>query len=309
MKDRVPDFLMSPNRPNHENSGGHAGGLGFIDKGIASASALIKDTYLQWESAQKSGMLQRLDARVKLVSAVTFIVAISLKNNAMVLLIAALCAIVLAFASRVNMKAYLWRLFGITFFFGVLMALPAALNVVTKGEAILPLLTFSKPKLIFGIYEIPAVVGISMEGVHVGLRLCLRVCASSSIALLLIYTTTLHEIMAALRIFRAPEAAILTVTLSFRYIYTLCSHVEDMHLALKSRMASRVKGKAGREIMASRAAALFRRAQSTCAEIYNAMITRCAAAGIRMNNPSPLKAVDYAAVLAALLTLVLIHEA
>ncbi len=53
----------------------------FVDKGLHHVANVIKTTYIQWETSSRKGLLQGLDARVKVLFLAVFLVAVSLKKD------------------------------------------------------------------------------------------------------------------------------------------------------------------------------------------------------------------------------------
>jgi len=52
-----------------------------IDKGIHHIAKVIRTAYVQWETASQHGFFQGLDARVKVLATISFIVIVSLKRD------------------------------------------------------------------------------------------------------------------------------------------------------------------------------------------------------------------------------------
>ena len=180
MKDRIPPFLLSgieaPGplvrlRPRRA----------FIDHALDRIGSVILATFVQWEFASKKGLLQSVDARVKLVCLAFLGVVATVKHDLTSLLALACIFVLLAALSRIHLAFFLRRVCVLALLFGVLAGLPAAFNVVTPGRIILPLVTFHQA-LRLGPFMTPASLGITAEGVTIVARLSLRIvdclCAS-----------------------------------------------------------------------------------------------------------------------------------
>ncbi|HOT46122.1 MAG TPA: cobalt ECF transporter T component CbiQ [Spirochaetota bacterium] len=245
----------------------------FIDKSIASIADIIKSSYVYWETAGKNGLFQKLDPRVKVVFMIYFIVIVSLLRSVYAeLAISAFIFILIAF-SRLNIFYMYKRIIGFAFFFGFLVALPSAFNVITRGEIILPVATLERSYQ-FWIYHIPKEIGITREGAFGVAMLTLRVTNSIGISLLIIHTTPFFEIIRALKVFRIPDTFLMIIILTYKYIFIFSKTVEDMYLAMKSRLVGSIDSGTIRELIAGRIFFIFKKSQMRYEETYRAMVSR-----------------------------------
>lgn len=245
----------------------------FIDKSIKQIAGIIKSSYVYWETAETDGLFQRLDPRVKIIFLLFFIVLVSMMRSvrlefAMTLFLAALIAL-----SRLNLFHLYRRIIGFAFFFGFLVALPSAVNVITPGEIVLPIATLTRSYR-WWIYAVPAEIGLTREGLFGVAMLTLRVMNSVSITLLVIYTTPFFEIIRALKVFRVPDAFLMIIILTYKYIFIFSKTVEDMYRAMKARLAGPVDGATIRGLLAGRIFFIFKRSQLQYEETYRAMLCR-----------------------------------
>ena len=255
----------------------------FIEKGIHHLADVIKTGYIQWETAAKDDFLQKIDARVKVLFLLFYVVIVSLKRDIAVQGIIGLFVFVLALTSRLNIIALYKRVLFWGFIFGFLIALPSAFNVITPGEMLLPLLQLSKNYNLW-IYQIPKEIGITKQGVDGVLMLTSRVMNSLALSLLVSYTTPFTEIIRALRLLKIPDSFLIIVTLSYKYIFIFAKTAEDMHLAKKSRMVGHVNNAEARRWIAGRFAFLFKKTQLRCEEIFKAMVGRGFSDNIRLHS-------------------------
>lgn len=245
----------------------------FIDKSITQIAGIIKSSYVYWDTAETDGLFQRLDPRVKIIFLLFFIVLVSMLRSiraelAITVFLAALIAL-----SRLNLLHLYRRIVGFALFFGLLVALPSAVNIVTPGEVVLPLATLSR-SYHWWIYTIPAEIGITREGLFGVSMLTLRVMNSVSITLLVIYTTPFFEIIRALKVFRVPDTFLMIIILTYKYIFIFSKTVEDMYRAMKARLAGPVDGATIRGLLAGRIFFIFKRSQIQYEETYRAMLCR-----------------------------------
>jgi cobalt ECF transporter T component CbiQ len=241
---------------------------GFLDATLVGATKVRREALLGEEVAERPGLLQRIDARAKLVGALALILAVALARNAAVLAAVAVLVPAVAAASRVEVGRFVRRVWLVVPLFTGLIALPATLNVITPGDALIGL---GHP---FG-HEL----AITAQGAEGAALIVLRVGASVSVATLLALTTPWPALLGALRALRAPRAFVLVAGMAYRYLFVLLGVVEDMYVARKARGAgTRARGvaaaRAGRARVAAAAATLFARAYGMADDVHLAMVAR-----------------------------------
>jgi cobalt ECF transporter T component CbiQ len=236
-------------------------------------AAVVQASLIQWETASRSGLFQSLDSRVKILFLVFFVVIISLKKTLYGELLIAFLVFLLTALSKLPLAAHYGRIAVLGFFFGFLIALPAALNIFTPGEVVVTLMRFSGPRDLW-IYHVPQVVGLTKEGLTTVAMLTMRVLNSLAVSLLVISTTPFTEVVRSLKVFRVPDLFIMTLTLAYKYIFIFAQTAHDMHLAKKARLLGRESEAESRRWVAGRMAFLFRKSQHRCEEVFKAMQER-----------------------------------
>ncbi|MCX7793963.1 MAG: ATP-binding cassette domain-containing protein [Thermodesulfovibrionales bacterium] len=240
----------------------------FIDRGIQSIGelkALLGD-------APADSIARHIRAEIKVVLALLFIILTSFMNRIEHLLFLSLVLLSLSIPSRVKSEDFK-RLVILTFFFGFLLSLPGALNLLVKGEVAIRLLTLKRSYDIW-IYHIPQEIGFTLQGLERTGVLTLRVFNSLASSFILIRTTTFEELMVALRRFRIPWIFLMIVMLSYRYILTFSKVVEDFYLAKKARFAGRLDKTIIQNWIAGRIHFLFKKTMALAEELTFAMKAR-----------------------------------
>ena len=273
MANRIPSFLLTQSTARSFNQGTGKVKVPFLERGIDHLAGVIRNGYAQWEFSSQNGFFQRIDARVKVLFLLFFILIVSVKRDVLTETCICFFVFVLTLLSRLNILRVYKRVLFLGLVFGFLIALPSALNVITKGETILPILKLPRPYH-FWIYHIPADIGITREGIHAVAMLTVRVINSLSLSFLVLYTTPFHEIIRALKVLKVPDSFLIIITLCYKYIFIFSKTVEDMHLAKKSRIARELSHAEAREWIAGRMAFIFRKARLRCEEVFKAMIGR-----------------------------------
>lgn len=228
-----------------------------IERSLADLSATLGRSLFAEQISHREGLLQRLDARVKIASTVAFLVAVGLSRNLAV--IAGLYAVllVLARASAVPMGTFVKRVWLVLPFFTALVALPALF--LTPGPPLAAL---------------PLGITVTRSGAAAALFLLLRVGASISAGILLVLTTPWNTVLQALGALRVPDVAVLILGMTYRYLDLFLRLASDLFQARKSRLLVRPSGRAGRELVASSAGVLLSSSLQMSGEVYLAMASR-----------------------------------
>lgn len=292
MKNKIPSFLLE--RPSSHSFTQGKGGLKvpFIEKGIHHVASVIKTGYIQWETASRDNFFQRIDARIKVLFLLYFTIIVSLKKDILPEVLIGVFVFGLMIISRLNILSLYKRVFFISFFFGFLVALPAAFNVITKGEVIFPIIHLGKSYGLW-IYRIPQEIGLTRAGLYGVSMLTLRVMNSLAISYFILYTTPFPEIIKALKVLKVPDAFIMILTLSYKYMFIFAKTVEDMHLAKKSRLVGEASNTEARQWIAGRLAFMFNKTRKRCEEIFDAMLSRGFSEDIKIFGAKKLRAQDW----------------
>jgi len=292
MKSKVPAFLLE--RPSSDSFKRGRGGLKmpFIENGIHHLAEVIKTGYIQWEIASKKGFFQNIDARIKVLFLLFYVIIVSLKKDILPEVSIGAFVFILAIISRLNIFNLYKRVIFFGFIFGFLIALPSAFNVITRGEIIFPILHLSRPYS-FWFYRIPKEIGFTREGMFGVMILTSRVMNSLALSFFVLHTTPFSEIIRALKVLKVPDGFLMIVTLSYKYMFIFAKTVEDMHLAKKSRMAGQVNNAEARRWIAGRIACIFKKTMQRCEEIFKAMIGRGFSDNIKIYGVRKLNARDW----------------
>jgi cobalt ECF transporter T component CbiQ len=273
MKDKVPSFLKKPPPLSFLKPSGQRQKISFIEKGINYLAVIIETAYAQWELASREGLLQKIDARIKVFFLLFFVFIISLKHSFAVMTGLGIFFFILAMLSKLNLIDFYKRVFLFSFFFGFLITFPVTFNFINKGKVILPLFSLSQPYS-FWIYQIPQEVGLTKEGLQSMLLIVLRLANSLTISFLIIYTTPFPEIIKGLKALKIPDSILMIIALAYKYILLFAQTAQAMHLAYKSRLITKSPKEFAKKWMASRLFILFKKNQAKGEEIFRAMLSR-----------------------------------
>jgi cobalt/nickel transport system permease protein len=237
---------------------------GFVEKTLGGGAALLRQAMFSDDVAHETGLLQRIEPRVKLVTLVSLLVVVGLVGSVPVLLGCYAGTVALAAASRVPVPFFLRRVWLFVPIFTGIVVLPATLSVVTPGDVVLVLWHWH------GSAE-----GFTAQGLHSAGLIVTRVATSISLVVLLTPTTPWTRLLAALRALAVPRIFILVIGMAYRYLFLLLTAVTDMYTARKARSAGAGPHTAeGRRFVAASAGALFGKAHQLSEEVHQAMTAR-----------------------------------
>jgi cobalt ECF transporter T component CbiQ len=259
----------------------------FVDKTINGATNVLRQALFAEDVADQPGLLQRIDARVKLVTIVGLLIATSLVRNIEVLVGVYVATLVLAALSRISLVFFVKRVWLFIPIFTGVVVLPATFSFVTHGHIVVPLGHW------FGHR-----VGLTSQGLRAAALIVVRVASSISLVVLLALTTRWNRLLAALRALFVPRMFVLVLGMAYRYVFYLLNTVTEMYEARKARTVSvDVDVKRGRAFVAATAGTTFGKAHATSEEVHLAMVARGYTGRPRTLSPSRLRVVDAAWVL------------
>jgi cobalt/nickel transport system permease protein len=278
-RDAVPAWLLA-SRPTGEASPRAAASAPsarpgrrtrrlFADRLLATLAAWVERTLASDELARRPGLLQRLDPRVKLVTLLAFIVVAALSTRLSVLLVLLAFAVALVPASRLGLIRFGARAWLFIPLFTAAIMLPATLNIVTPGRAMLTFWSHGAP---FSL--LPATLAVTAPGLFAFVRLVLRVTTVVSFGVLLTLTTPWSDLLKAMRAVGVPRGFVFVLAVAYRYVFTLVRLVQDMALARKSRLVGRVAAGEDHRFLGATVATVFGKSQATSEQVYLAMISR-----------------------------------
>ncbi len=244
-----------------------------LDRTMKALTGLFEAFFFSESYAREKGILQELDARVKLLSFLLLVIVVSLLHSIPLIYGVYVLTLILAFASKIKTAYFMGRIWlTISLFIGMI-ALPATLNVFTPGETVIHLYSLGQAHQI-GPYYIPAEIAISRQGLSTALLLIGRVATSMALVLLLTLTTPWTDLLKALRSVRIPRIYVQTLSMTLRYLLLLCQIVRETHIAKKSRTIRAGRTPAEQKWVAGQVGTLFKRSMQLSAEVHRAMVAR-----------------------------------
>ena len=245
----------------------------FLDKTLRHVVSFVEDTMFNEKTSSIKGFLQGTEPKIKIISIFLLIIVLSFQKTISGIVVFLAFALLLALLSGVLIT--LLKKLMPAMVFTMLIALPAALNLIVDGEPMVMLHEFEKPHTFYQI-TIPAHISVTKQGALSALTLFLRVMASVSLVFLLTLTTQPNKFIKAVSSFM-PGAFKSIVAISYRYIFFLTRKVEEFIMGFRARnisLPARHSSLIGQRWTASRMGLLFSMSIRLSAELERAMEAR-----------------------------------
>ena len=230
---------------------------GFIERTLVDMNNTLEQSIFAERIAHQKGLLQALDPRIKVISMIMLLFAVSLSHQLIVIIALYFFTLILAGLSSVPLGFFIKRVWIFIPFFTGIIAVPALF--ITPG----PILV-----------NLPLGVVITHTGAMSALFLLLRVGTSVSIAVLFVLTTPWNSVSKALGILRVPDVIVLVLGMTYRYLHLLLHMTNDMFLSRKSRILRRMNAAEERHLMAATTGTLLGKSLLLSSEVYLAMESR-----------------------------------
>ncbi len=252
---------------------------GFIARSTQAVVLAMAHAMDAEELAKESGLLQRLDPRVKMVGLTGLIIAAAVSRTISVIGCIFAGAIVLSVLSRVPASLLAKRVWIPILLFTAVIATPALFT--TPGQ---PLATFPFTTLI-----------VTEQGSRAAAYLVARTETAATLALLLVLCTPWTHLLKALRSFRLPVTLVVILGMTHRYIYLLLDTARDMFDSRKSRTVGVLTPAEQRRIATRTAGVLMDKSLRLSNDVYLAMRSRGFTGEVRTLSEFKMKAADYLA--------------
>jgi cobalt ECF transporter T component CbiQ len=231
---------------------------GFLERTVEGLYEAMEHALHAEQSAGGGGLLQRLDARVKVAGLFSLILASTLAARFWVIGSVFALAVSLALLSRISFRVLATRVWIGALTFTGAIAVPALF--LTPGAA---------------AYRVPGLGWtITAQGLTTAGYLILRVETAATLALLLVFTTPWAHVLKALRIFRVPVVFVVILGMTCRYILLMLETAHEMFESRQSRTVGRLNGPERRRMAVASAGVLLSRTFQLSGDVYLAMQAR-----------------------------------
>jgi len=245
----------------------------YLGKSILQMKRALAEELLTESYSSRDGLLQKMNPRIKLITAVILIIVTGLTRSISALLGLWAFTLLLMLLSRLPLFALQKRIWGFIPLVTLLASVPAMFNIIIDGTPLLMIHQAPHPSTWLGIH-IPADIYISKQGFMAAMFLFLRVGLSISMGVLLTLTTPVARLLKSLQVIGIPSLVVMIIEMSYRYLVLLLNLSIEMFEARSLRTVGVLSMGARRAQVGSSIAALFARSMALADEVYMAMTAR-----------------------------------
>jgi cobalt/nickel transport system permease protein len=273
MENKFPSYLLGKGVDQFRPVKGKKRKFSFVDKTLMNAGKALKSIYLQSEASEVDNFIQKINPRIKFISLIYMAVIISFVHSPVAQMLITAFIITLYIIARLKILEIFGKILLLAFIFGFLIILPAALNIITPGDIVINVVSFSRPRHFLG-YDVPQNIGFTLHGIQLVALIFLRVLNSVSMALLMVFTTSFPEFIKSFKVFRVPDTFLMILSLAYKYIFILARTIEETYFAFKSRLSGNIRSSSLRKLIGGRIFFIFRRSTIIYENTYHAMVSR-----------------------------------
>jgi cobalt/nickel transport system permease protein len=231
---------------------------GFVERTADSILQAFEYSIQAETVANKNGLLQRIDPRIKVVGVFGLIVATAMSRNPGTIAGVLILAVGAAVLSGIPVGALATRVWIAAFLFTGAIMLPSIFMIQGQVIGHLPLLGWP----------------ITAQGTRAAILMLLRVETAATIAALLVLSTDWPHLLKALRVMGVPSLVVAVLSMSYRYSFLMLRTAREMFEARRSRLIGSLDGPERRRFAASSAGVLLAKTVGLGNDVYLAMVSR-----------------------------------
>ena len=291
----IPEWMREVDEGPYQGAASVSKKKGFVQKTISGVLAFFQESLTSEEFAKRGGLLQNLDPRVKLISAIVLIIAVSLTRDIRVLFIVYVLTLLLAYLSRIEVPFFVKRVWVFIPIFAGIIVLPMLFNVFMPGESLVPVSTLGNGTHM-GPISLPSAIYITRQGSMYAITFILRVATCVSIAVLLFLTTPRDVLFKSIRSLRVPKVYVLTLGMCYRYIFLLMDMLTGFFTAKKSRTIRSLPTVEEQKWVAGRVGYMLVKSLDMSNRVHDAMVSRGFNGDVKLMHDYAMHKRDYAAI-------------
>jgi len=270
------------------------GKASFVKKTIDGAFAFFQDALVTEAFTKKDGLLQSLDPRVKLISILAVVFAISVTSDLWLLAAVYLLTLIFARLSKIGIGFFVKRVWLFVPFFAGVIVIPVIFNVFLPGDPLFHIMDLP-PGAHLGPWALPDSIYITYQGAGAAVTFTLRVATAVSAVVLLFLTTPQQLLFKSLRSLRVPKVYVLTIAMAYRYIFLFMEMVRDLHIAKKSRTIKSMGLRDEQRWVGGRMGYMLIKSLDMSEKVHMAMVSRGFSGDVRIMHDYHLRRRDYVA--------------
>ena len=253
--DEIPIWMT---RPNPSLPAATRAKSPWFETTLLRMKSTIEKTIAAETVAHAGGYLQSIHPLSKAISFLALLVSVGLSRTPVELMLLLVMATTTASVSKVPLKPMLIRVAEAVAFFGLVVAVPLSLQVVTSGPVAFSWL---------GIL-------VTRTGLHSAFMILLRIAAGISLAMVWNLTTKWHELLRSLGSLGVPQAFLATASLTYRYLFVMIETLAEMVQARTLRQVGACDKSQARTYAGNGSAILFSKSLTFTEEVHQAMLSR-----------------------------------
>lgn len=258
----------------------------FIQKTIVGFTRALSDALVSEKFAHRSGFLQSLDPRVRLLGVLVLVIAAVACRKVQGVAALFLVATLISVLSSLDLWSLAKRVWIPVLIFTGMIAMPAIF--ITPGTA---------------LWTSPALgISISSQGVYSAAMLILRVETAATLTTTLVLCTPWTHVLKALRSLFLPAEIVTMLTMTHRYAFLLMETAQQMFESRESRRVGVLPGPDRRRMVGQTAGVLFSKSVELSQDVYLSMVSRGFHGEVYLLHEFRLFSRDYAALLLFLAT-------
>jgi cobalt/nickel transport system permease protein len=230
----IPDWMKEVDVGPCRCSATYHGKKGFIGKTIDGIFGFLEEAFISKSFSRRSGLLQSLDPRAKLISILAIVFATSLIGDLRVLIYVYSLTLLFSYLSKIDVWFFIKRVWLFIPIFAGIIAIPMIFNIFFPGDPLVQLVYLGAGSHL-GPFSLPESIFITRQGVSAATIFTIRVATCVSAVVLLFLTTPQQILFKSLRTVGVPKLYVLTMEMAYRYIFLLMDMVREMYVAKKAR--------------------------------------------------------------------------
>jgi cobalt/nickel transport system permease protein len=230
----IPDWMKEVDIGPCNCSTVYHGKKSFIGKTIDGIFSFLQDAFVSETYAKRDGLLQSLDPRTKLISILAVIFATSLIGDLDVLIFVYTLTLIFAYLSKIEVWFFIKRVWLFIPIFAGIIALPMIFNIFLPGQCVFQV-AYLGPGAHLGPFSLPSNICITKEGLNMAIVFTMRVATCVSAVVLLFISTPQQVLFKSLRTIGVPRLYVLTLEMTYRYIFLLMDLIREMYVAKRAR--------------------------------------------------------------------------
>lgn len=245
----------------------------FVQKTLDGIFAFFQESFTAEGFSQRNGLLQSLDPRVKLISILAIVFALSLTRDIRILVAVYILELLLSYASQIEVWFFIKRVWLFIPLFTGIIAVPMVFNVFMPGDPVYQV-AYLGPGAHLGPVSLPESIYVTAQGLLAAAVFVMRVAASVSAVVLLFLTTRQQLLFKSLRAVGVPKLYVLTLEMAYRYIFLLMDMIRETYVAKRARTIKSRSTFEEQKWVGGRIGYILMRSLNTSERVHMAMLSR-----------------------------------